>query len=230
RVDLARLSIATLAEQYLAYIAEARLRIDIAADYLVMAAWLAWLKSRLLLPPEPQAEGPSAEDLAARLADRLRRLDAMRTVATALMARERLGQGIFARGASDLSGPVRRFRLDARLDDLLRAYARLRTRDDYRPLQMERPQIVAMEEALARLATLCPDLPEWSELVAFLPHEWIDTPERRRSALASSFAASLELARQGRVELRQEGAFAPLYLRAKAAEPAAEPADQADVR
>ena len=213
KVDLAKISVLQLAEQYLAFIAEAeRLRIELAADYLVMAAWLAFLKSRLLLPPPPPDDEPSGEELAARLAFQLERLEAMRDAAARLMARDRLGRDVLARGAPEAVTVHREIRWQASLADLLKAYARVRTRTEYRPLQVERQDFVSMEEALARLSAITGDVVEWTELAAFLPGFGTGRT-RRRSALASSFAASLELARRGEVELSQEGTFAPLYLR-----------------
>lgn len=216
KVDLMQISVLALAEQYLAFIEEARsLRIELAADYLVMAAWLAYLKSRLLLPPEPEAEGPSAEDLAAHLAFQLERLDAMRQAAARLMARARLGQDRFARGAPETVARRRSVVWQAGLIDLLQAYARLRTRDEFRPYAYDRRDIWTLEDALDRMRRLIGPAGGWTDLARFLPEGWGDTPLRRRSAAAATFAASLELAKQGRVELRQSGAFAPIALRAR---------------
>lgn len=214
KVDLRRISVLALAEQYLAFVEGARaLRIELAADYLVMAAWLAYLKSCLLLPPDPAAAGPSAAELAAHLAFRLERLQAMREAAAALLARPRLGRDRFARGAPEDAGTARRMVMTATLIDILRAYARLRTRDDFRPLAFDRTDIVTMEEALARLAQRLGSAIDWTDLVRFLPEGWSATPARRASALAATFAASLELARSGRIDLRQAAPFAPVELR-----------------
>lgn len=214
KVDLLQISVLALAEQYLAAIEQARaLRIELAADWLVMAAWLAFLKSRLLLPPDPEAEGPSADDMAAALAARLERLDALRQAAARLMARERLGQDRFARGAPEAVATTRRIRWQVGLLDLMQAYARIRTRDEFRPFAFDRTGVYTMEEALARLRRMVGAVPGWTELSAFLPEGWTE-PARARSATAATFAASLELARQGVVELRQDGVFAPIRLRA----------------
>jgi segregation and condensation protein A len=214
KVDLRRISVLALAEQYLAFIAQARaLRIELAADYLVMAAWLAFLKSRLLLPPEARDDGPSAEDLAAELAFRLERLQAMREAGARLMARDRLGRDVFARGAPEVAAARRRVTYAATLIDLMRAYARLRTRDDFRPFAMDRRDVFTMDAALERLAALVGTAAGWTELAAFLPADWTAAPSRRRSALAAHFAAALELARRGEAELRQAAAFAPVELR-----------------
>lgn len=214
KVDLAKISVLRLAEQYLAFIAEARrLRLELAADYLVMAAWLAWLKSRLLLPPPHDDDEPSGEELAARLAFQLERLEAMRRAAAELMARPQLGRDVFPRGRAEAIVVQRELRWTATLAELLGAYARVRARDEFRPLPLERPAVMTMEMALERLERQLGVRLDWLDLAAFLPAEWRGAPERRRSALAGFFAASLELARQGRVELRQEEPFAPLMLR-----------------
>ncbi len=218
KVDLRRISVLQLAEQYLAFVAGARaLRIELAADYLVMAAWLAYLKSRLLLPPEPGEAGPSAEDLAAHLAFQLERLEAMREAAARLMARPRLGAEVMARGAPEVAGTRRRVVLTASLIDLMRAYARLRTRDDFRPYAMDRHDVFTMEQALDRLRPLIGAVQGWVELAGFLPDGWHARPGRRRSATAAHFAAALELARRGEIELAQAAPFAPLRLRPRPA-------------
>lgn len=216
KVDLRRISILRLAEQYLAFVEEAkRLRIELAADYLVMAAWLAYLKSRLLLPPDPTEEGPSGEELAAHLAFQLERLEAMRAAAARLMGRDRLGRDVFARGAPEAVTRDARVEHQAGLVDLLRAYARIKTRDDFRPLHLAREPVFTMEQALERLRGLIPAAVDWTDLVAFLPGDWAADPVRRRSATAASFAAALELVKAGRLDLRQEAPFRPIYLRAK---------------
>ena len=204
KVDLRRISVLQLAEQYLQFVEEVRaMRIELAADYLVMASWLAYLKSRLLLPPEPGEAGPSGPELAAHLAFQLERLHAMREAAQQLMARDRKGIAFFARGAPETLQVTRRIVPQATLLDLMRAYARLRTRDDFRPYAFDRRDVYALDDALARLQALIGTLPDWQTLERFLPPGWADTPARRRSATASTFAASLELVRQGHAELRQ---------------------------
>ncbi|MCL1628372.1 segregation/condensation protein A [Roseibaca sp. V10] len=216
KVDLRRVSVLQLAEQYLGFVEDARaLRIELAADYLVMAAWLAYLKSRLLLPPDPTEDGPSGEDLAAHLAWQLERLQAMRDAAARLMARDQMGRDFFARGQPETIAVTRRTELQANLLDLMRAYARLRTRDEFRPYAFDRSDIYALDAALARLSQLLPITLDWSDLSRFLPEGWGSAPTRRRSAIASTFAASLELAKQGRLDLRQSEAFAPLHLRGR---------------
>lgn len=214
KVDLLQISVLELADQYLAFVEQARaLRIELAADYLVMAAWLAYLKSRLLLPPDPEAEGPSAEDMAAHLAFQLERLNAMREAAARLMARDRLGQDRFARGAPEMVTRQRQVAWQAGLIDLMRAYARLRTRDEFRPYAFDRQDIFTMEQALDRVRGLIGFAGDWTQLAAFLPDGWETDPKRRRSATAATFAATLELARQGRLEISQTGSFAPITIR-----------------
>lgn len=217
KVDLRRISVLQLAEQYLAVIEQARrVRLELAADWLVMAAWLAWLKSRLLLPPDPQAEGEmTPEEMAAHLAFQLERLEAMRAAAARLLARDRLGRERFARGAPETVVLTRQTEWRASLHDLLTAYARLRTRDEFRPWAFDRRDVYGLDTALERLSRLIGLQLDWTELVAFLPPDWQPAGARRRSALASSFFAALELARQGRLDLRQASPFGALELRAR---------------
>ena len=218
KVDLRRISVLQLAEQYLGFVARvSALRIELAADYLVMAAWLAYLKSRLLLPPEPGEEGPSAEDMAAHLAYQLERLQAMREAAARLMARDQKGRDFFARGAPEAVDRLRTIRYDASLLDLMRAYARIRTRDEFRPYAFDRHDIFTMEQALERMRGLLGYMGSWSDLTSFLPEGWGAAPARRRSATAAHFAAILEMAKRGQIELKQGETFAPILLRRKAA-------------
>ncbi|MGB3554999.1 MAG: ScpA family protein [Jannaschia sp.] len=216
KVDLRTISVLHLARQYLAFVQRARaLRIELAADYLVMAAWLAFLKSRLLLPPDPADEGPSAEDLAAHLAFQLERLEAMRRAAARLMARDQLGRDIFARGEPEGVVRARRVTYTATLLDLMRGYARLRTRDDFRPYVMDREGVWTMEEALERMRPMIGTALDWTDILSFLPDGWDADPARRRSATASTFAAALELAKGGRLDIRQDDAFGPIRLRSR---------------
>ena len=215
KVDLRKISVLQLAEQYLKFVERAKaLRIELAADYLVMAAWLAFLKSKLLLPPEPGADGPSAEDLAAHLAFQLERLAAMRDAAAKLMARDRLGRDFFARGVSEEIERVRKVQYSASLLDLMQAYARIRTRDEFRPYAFDRKDVFTMEQALDRMRGLVGFAMEWTDLVSYLPEGWGLDPKRRRTATAATFAASLELAKQGQIEIRQSETFAPISIRA----------------
>ena len=214
KVDLRRISVLQLAEQYLGFVTKARdLRIELAADYLVMAAWLAFLKSRLLLPPEPGEAGPSAEDLAAHLAFQLERLSAMREAAARLMARDQLGRDFFARGRPEAISTRTDVTYEATLLDLMRAYARLRTRDEFRPYAFDRHDVFTMEQALDRMRGLLGYAGDWAELTQFLPEGWDSNPARRRSATAAHFAAILEMAKRGQVKIRQGDTFAPIQIR-----------------
>ncbi len=216
KVDLRQISILHLSRQYLAFVDKAKvLRLELAADYLVMAAWLAFLKSRLLLPPDPEDEGPSGEDLAAHLAFQLERLQAMRDVAARLMARDRLGRDFFARGQTDEVERVRRVTYTATLLDLMQGYARIRTRDEFRPFVMDRDAVFTMEQALDRMRGLIGYAGDWGDLMSFLPEGWESDPVLRRSATAATFAASLELVKEGHLELRQAETFAPIQIRKK---------------
>ena len=214
KVDLRKISILALARQYLAFVERAKaLRLELAADYLVMAAWLAFLKSRLLLPPDPEDDGPSGEDLAAHLAFQLERLEAMRNVAARLMGRDQLGRDFFARGITEDVTRVRRVTWTATLLDLMQGYARIRTRDDFRPFVMDRDNLMTMEQALDRMRHLIGFAGDWTDIASYLPAEWDHDPVRRRTATAATFAASLELAKQGRIEIRQGDTFAPIQIR-----------------
>ena len=220
KVDIAKISVLKLAEQYLEFIERARrFNLELAADYLVMAAWLAYLKSRLLLPQPATQEGePTADEMAARLRWRLQRLDAMREAAARLMARDRLGREVFARGAPE---PVKVVKLHTHVDtlyDLLTAYATQRLRRAggkvYKPVHMP---VLLIEEARERIERMLGRIGNWSGLSSLLPTDWQGGP-RRRSALASTLLACLELTRDGRLELRQLKPFDEVYVRDKAPE------------
>ncbi|MFV1441997.1 MULTISPECIES: segregation and condensation protein A [unclassified Phaeobacter] len=214
KVDLRRISVLELARQYLSFVEKAHeLRIELAADYLVMAAWLAYLKSRLLLPPDPTEDGPSGEELAAHLAFQLERLQAMRDSAARLMARDQLGRNFFARGQSEDVTRIRTVSYSANLLDLMQAYARIRTRDDFRPFVLDREAIFTMEAALERMRHLIGYTGSWTDMLTYLPDGWHSDPMKRRSATASTFAASLQLVKEGRLELRQSETYAPIQLR-----------------
>lgn len=216
KVDLRKISVLDLAVQYLSFIDKAtELRIELAADYLVMAAWLAFLKSRLLLPPDPEDEGPSGEELAAHLAFQLERLAAMRDMAARLMGRDQLGRDFFSRGIPEDVTRVRRVTYTATLLDLMQAYARIRTKDEFRPFVMDRDRVLTLEQALERMRGLIGFAGEWTELGSYLPDDWRADPVMRRSATAATFAASLELTKAGAIELRQGDTFAPIQIRKK---------------
>jgi segregation and condensation protein A len=215
KVDLRKISVLALAEQYLTFVEQAKtLRIELAADYLVMAAWLAFLKSRLLLPPDPDDEGPSGDELAAHLAFQLERLQAMRESAAKLMARDQKARDFFVRGLPEDVARIRQVRYTATLLDLMQGYARIRTKDEFRPYSMERKDVMTLEQALARMRGLIGYAGEWTDLMSWLPDGWETDPARRRSATASHFAASLELAKIGVIKIRQADAFAPLQIKA----------------
>ena len=214
KVDLAKISILALVEQYLAFIADAKkLRLEIAADYLVMAAWLAYLKSCLLLPREAGVD-PSPEELAMRLQLRLQRLSAMREAGARLIGRDRIGRDVFLRRAPEGLRVVRRSAWQADLYDLIAAYGIVRARAEPSVHVIARRPVMALDEAIHRLETMIGTRIEWTALEAFLPET--QDPEYRRSALASSFVATLELARLGKVAMQQEEPFATLYVRAAA--------------
>ena len=214
KVDLRKISVLELAHQYLAFVEKAKaLRLELAADYLVMAAWLAFLKSRLLLPPDPSEEGPSGEELAAHLAFQLERLQAMRDSAARLMGRDQLGRDFFARGQIEVVERVKKVTYTATLLDLMQGYARLRTRDEVRPFVMDRDSVFTMEQALERMRDLIGYTGEWTDIVSYLPDGWANDPVKRRSATAATFAASLELVKEGHLEIRQSESFAPIELR-----------------
>lgn len=213
KVDLAHISILALAEQYLGFIETVReKRIEIAADYLVMAAWLAYLKSRLMVPQAANDEEPSGEMMAALLQFRLKRLEAMREAANQLINRPRLGLQVYARGMPEPITIERRSLWEASLYDLLKAYAANRERgipQDYQPIERT---VWSLKEARDILKRLIGDSMDWVPLDAYLT-QYLDSPEQRVTAMASSFASSLELVRQGHVELRQTLAFGPLFVR-----------------
>lgn len=215
KVDLRKISVLALAEQYLKFVDEAKkLRIELAADYLVMAAWLAFLKSRLLLPADPEEEGPSGEELAAHLAFQLERLEAMRRSAARLMARDQLGRDFFARGISQDVSVKKKVVYKATVLDLMQAYARLKTKDSFAPLHFaERDRVLTMEQALERMKSLMGHAIDWADLSQFLPDGWTVDGKKRRSATAATFAASLELVKAGVLEIRQSETFAPIQLR-----------------
>ena len=211
KVDLRRISILELVDQYIGYIERAEaMRLELAADYLVMAAWLAYLKSSLLLPREEQ-EDPSAEELALRLQLRLQRLGAMREAAARLMARDRLGRDVFLRGAPEGLRVDRKNRWQCEWFDLVQAYGQVKARTAPVVHMVRDRMVMTLESALARVSAMLGVTLDWMELQDFLPPH--ADARLRRSALASSFVAALELARLGKAELAQEAVFGPLMLR-----------------
>ena len=213
KVDLSRISVLALAEQYLLFIDSARrIRIELAADYLVMAAWLAYLKSRLLIPQQAKDDGPSGEEMAATLAFRLKRLEAMRGAASGLVNRNRLGRDVLARGAPEHIPDRQQSAYEASLYDLLTAYASLRQRQAVTQVTIARRTVWSLTDARELLTRLIGEIVDWTALEQHLL-AYMVSPEDRVTAIASAFAASLELVREGKIEIRQEGVFSPLYLR-----------------
>jgi segregation and condensation protein A len=215
KVDLAKISILALADQYLQFIEAARkIRLELAADYLVMAAWLAFLKSRLLLPEPPASEGPTAEEMATALANRLRRLEAIREAANRLLHRPQFQRDIFPRGNPEAIAEIRHPKYTATLFDLLTAYAVQRQQRVLASVHLTKRSVWSLAEARATLERLVgmADDENWGCLDDYLLSYVID-PSQKATVLASSFAAALELVREGQMELNQKEAFAPLYFR-----------------
>jgi len=213
KVDLAKISILALAEQYLVFIEEARkLRLELAADYLVMAAWLAYLKSRLLLPEAATPDGPSAEDMANALAWRLKRLEAFREVSGQLMGRPQLQRDVFQRGDPEPIADIKHPQWTATLYDLLTAYAKQRSQAAFSHVQFKKRSVWALQDAREILERLIGQAGDWAPLDKYLM-EYLVEPSMRATVMASSLAATLELVREGALEVHQQSAFAPIYLR-----------------
>ncbi|HMA71130.1 MAG TPA: ScpA family protein [Xanthobacteraceae bacterium] len=213
KVDLAKISILALADQYLAFVEQARrMRLELAADYLVMAAWLAYLKSRLLLPEPVAPEGMSAADMAKALALRLRRLDAIREAGARLFERPLLGRDVFGRGDPEPIAEIKRPQWSATLYDLISAYAAERQRHALRRVRFAKRTVWSLVEAREALQRLIGATGEWSRLDEYLI-AFVVEPSMRATVLASSLAATLEMVREGEVEMHQSAAFAPIYLR-----------------
>lgn len=220
KVDLTRISILKLAEQYLDFIAHARrMELDLAADYLVMASWLAYLKSKLLLPPPEEEEGPSGAEMAARLAFQLQRLEAMRNAAQQIFGRQcRLGLQVFQRGAPEGIRVIKTSNYQGTLYELLKSYSEQRLKGHETKWEPKRLPIMAIEAARKRFEAMMGMMFDWGRIDNFLPADEMSAP-MRRSAMASMLSAALELAKDGHMELRQAGAFAPLFLRRREAKP-----------
>ncbi len=219
KVDLAKISVLELVDQYLAFINEARrLSLEIAADYLVMAAWLAYLKSRLLLPEPEDDDEPTGEELAQQLAFRLKRLEAMREAGQKILQMPQLGSETFARGMPEGIRSVTTPVYQDTLYDLLGAYARERTRTSITELKIARRAVMTIADARERLVQFIGGLAAWAPIDQFLL-DYVVRPEERRSALASGFSAGLELVREGTLEMKQDGAFQPLMVRSREAAP-----------
>jgi segregation and condensation protein A len=222
KVDLAKISVLALAEQYLAFIEEARkVRLELAADYLVMAAWLAYLKSRLLLPEAAGELGPSAEDMATALALRLRRLEAIRVAADQLIGRPQLGRDVFGRGAPEPIADIKRPEWTATLYDLLSAYAAQRQKSALSHVRFAQRTVWSLAEAREALERLVGISHDWGRLDEYLITYLVD-PAMRATVMASSFASVLEMVREGAIEVHQGGAFAPIFLRKRAENATAE--------
>ena len=218
KVDLAKISILALADQYLAFIEAARkLRLELAADYLVMAAWLAYLKSRLLLPEQHAPDGMSAEDMALALAARLRRLEAIRDVAEQLLNRPQLGRDVFQRGLPEPIAEIKTPEWSATLYDLLSAYAVQRQKQALGHVRLPQRTVWSLAEAREALERLVGQAVEWSRLDQFLIAYVVD-PAHAATVFASSFAATLEMVREGQAEVHQDTAFAPIYVRKRQAD------------
>jgi len=214
KVDLAQISILELVEQYLTYLAEARaLKLEIAADYLVMAAWLAYLKSCLLLPKDPEQD-PSPEEIALRLQLRLQRLDAMREAGARLLGRDRIGRDVFRRGAPEGLRLIRKAAWQVREFDLFAAYGAVRARTQPAMHVVHARSVMTLDEAIERVGKMIGMALDWTLLETFLPVT--EDRQLRRSALASSFLAALELARRGRLDIAQDEPFAPIRLKVAA--------------
>jgi segregation and condensation protein A len=217
KVDLAKISILALAEQYLVFIEEARrVRLELAADYLVMAAWLAYLKSRLLIPDNDTDPGPSAEDMATALALRLRRLEAIRNAADQLTGRAQLGRDVFGRGAPEPIADIKRPEWTATLYDLLTAYAAQRQKSALAHVRFARRTVWSLADARQALERLV-GATDWGRLDEYLITYLVD-PSQRATVLASSFASVLEMVREGAIEVQQTGAFSPIFLRKRPGE------------
>ncbi len=216
KVDITKISILALANQYLEFINNAkRLELDLAADYLVMASWLAFLKSKLLLPPPEEEEGPSGEEMAAILAFQLRRLESMRKASQDLMARHRMGVSIFGRGAPEGVRVIKTPEWQGTLYDLLKSYVTQRLRGHEPKWEPKKFPILSIEDARNRIQNMLGIVIDWGRIESFLPPGYTSA-EKRRSAIASTFSATLELVKHGHLEIKQMSHFEPVYVRRRA--------------
>ena len=214
KVDLKQISLVELCDQYLGFISVAKkLEIEIAADYLIMAAWLVFLKSELLLPKEDSDLVGNFEDVAQNLKFQLLRLDAMRNAAVKLMSSDQLGRDFFVRGENEIQTNSKEIVHTATLLDILQSYARLKTKEDFEPLHLKRSFVLTPEEAFKIINKKLKLSIDWEQLEQFIPKLWRQDPKRKRTAMATNFAVFLELARINEVEIMQAEMFAPLYLR-----------------
>jgi len=212
KVDLIHISILHLADQYLHWVAEARRKnLELAADYLVMAAWLAYLKSRLLIPEQSNEEEPSAEEMAAALAFQLQRLEAMRNAGEMLIERSILDQKVFRRGQPESFGKMDEVSYDVTLYDLMKAYGDQMNKHVDQTLHIEPMDLYSMDMAIERLRNFLGKIPDWTQLMTFLPDD-LKNSLHTRSAIASTFAAALEMARDGKVKIRQSETFGAIYV------------------
>ena len=215
KVDLKQISILDLVKQYLEFVQQAReLRLELAADYLVMAAWLAYLKSRLLLPEEENEDELSAEELAARLTYQLQRLGAIRDRAAELMSRNQMGRDMFARGAPEPVIVTRHHTYELSLYDLLKAYSEQKTRGAAADIRIHKRAVYTLDKAIERLSEMLGLAIDWTDLEQFMPSDIVD-PQIIRSAKASMFTASLELAKNGKADIIQKQLFGPLFIRGR---------------
>jgi len=219
KVDLIHISILHLATQYLEWVSEARRRnLELAADYLVMAAWLAYLKSRLLIPEQASEEEPSAEEMAAALAFQLQRLEAMRSAGEKLLELNSLNTKIFRRGEPEKFGKYDEVSYDVTLYDLMKAYGDQMNKHVDQTLHIEPMDLYSMDMAIERLRSFLGKIPEWTRLIHFLPND-LKNSLHTRSAIASTFAAALEMARDGKVKIRQAETFGAIYIQSPDEEP-----------
>jgi len=213
KVDLTQISILELAQQYLEFVQQAQsLNLEVAADYLVMAAWLAYLKSRILLPTDEEGDDGTPEELAEALRFQLRRLEAMREAGAAILQLPQLGLDVFSRGMPELISNVTSPIYELSLFELLKSYGQVKVRGEVSTLSIVATRLYSVDEAIERLKNMLGDIPDWKELIGFLP-DGLNNNLLTRSAVASTFVASLELAKEGYIELKQNNTYGPIFVR-----------------